>query len=162
MTDGPRRPPAGSAFLLAQLGAHAAARYGERVAALDLAPAQTGLMRLVATEPGRSQQDLAAQLGVVPSKVVGLVDDLESRHLLERRRSTTDRRHYALHLTDLGREAMADIRTVAMEHDADITAALTGDERKLLVELLQRVADHQGLRPGVHPGYQTLRRTRPT
>ena len=46
-----------------------------------------------------------------------------------------------------------------MEHDRDITAALNDEERVRLVELLQRVADQQGLRPGVHPGYQGLRRS---
>lgn len=157
MTAMNKIPPAGGAFLLAQIGAHAATRYGERVAALDLVPAQTGLLRLVAMEPGRSQQDVAGRLGVVPSKVVGLVDELESRGLLERRRSTTDRRHYELHLTDLGRRTMADVREVAMAHDADVTAALTDVERTQLVVLLQRVADQQGLLPGAHPGYRTLR-----
>ena len=161
MSDAPANPipPAGGAFLLAQLGAHATARYAERIAGLDLTPAQTGLLRLVAQEPGRSQQDLATLLGVVPSKIVGLVDSLESLRLVERRRSTTDRRNYALHLTDHGRATMADLRTVAMEHDRDITAALNDEERARLVELLQRVADQQGLRPGVHPGYQGLRRS---
>lgn len=155
-TSGPRLPPAGTAFLLAQLGAHAAARYAERVARLDLTPAHTGLLRLVAREPGRSQQALAAQLGVVPSKVVALVDELEARQLVERRRSTTDRRNHALHLTESGLRTLADVRTVAVEHETDITAALTDEERRVLTELLQKVADSRGLTPGVHPGYRNL------
>lgn len=150
----------GAAFLLAQLGAHVAARYGERVAALDLSPAQTGVLRLVRTEPGLTQRDLATRLGVVPSTVVALVDGLESRGLVERRRSPTDRRQHALHLTDDGMRTMGEIRTVATDHDADVTAALDDDERRVLVALLRRVADQQGLSPGVHPGYATPRRTR--
>ena len=157
MNDG--TPPAGTAFLLAQLGAHAAARYGARVAALDLTPAQTGLLRLVMTEPGLSQRDLARRLGVGPSTVVALVDGLEARGLLERRRSPTDRRHHALHLTEGGTRTMTEIRTIAVDHDADITAALDDDERRALATLLRRVADQQGLRPGVHPGYRTQGRT---
>jgi DNA-binding MarR family transcriptional regulator len=157
MPDAPI-PEVGSAFLLAQLGAHATARYAERVARLGLTPAQTGLMRLVAIGPGLSQRDLAARLGVVPSKVVGLVDELESRGLLERRRSTTDRRNHALHLTDRGRETMAEVRVAAVEHDAEVTTALTDEERGVLAGLLRRVADQQGLRPGVHPGYRDPRR----
>ena len=148
----------GAAFLLAQLGAHAAARYGERIADLDLTPAQTGVLRLVMTGPGLSQRDLATRLGVGPSTVVALVDELETRGLLERRRSPTDRRHHALHLTDAGTRTMAEVRTVAVEHDADLTAALDDDERRVLADLLRRVADQQGLTPGVHPGYRALRR----
>ncbi len=156
-----RLPPAGSAFLLAQIGAHAAARYAERVATIDLTPAGTGLLRLVAQRPGRSQQDLATALGVVPSKVVGLVDDLESHGLVERRRSTTDRRNYALHLTEHGMRVLGQIRDLATAHDAEMTSALTDQERSSLGVLLQKVADDQGLTPGVHPGYRSLRSPRP-
>ena len=49
-------PRFGSAFLLAQVGAHAAQRFTERIGELDLTPAQVGLLRLVASRPGQSQQ----------------------------------------------------------------------------------------------------------
>ena len=146
----------GAAFLLAQLGAHAAGRYAGRVAELELDPAQTGVLHLIAREPGRSQQALADRLGVAPSRVVGLVDGLEARGLLERRRSATDRRTYELHLTGQGQDLLQRLRQVATAHEADVTTALTADERQALVELLRKVADQQGLTPGVHPGYRRL------
>jgi DNA-binding MarR family transcriptional regulator len=146
----------GAAFLLAQLGAHAAGRYAEKVAALDLDPAQTGVLHLIARRPGQSQQALADQLGVAASRVVGLVDGLESRGLLARRRSATDRRNYELHLTDEGQRLLTRLRGVAKAHEDDVTAALTADERDRLVELLRKVADQQGLTPGVHPGYRRM------
>ncbi len=147
---------AGNAFLLAQLGAHATGRYAERIAKLDLTPAHTGVLRLAAQRPGLSQQALATMLGVLPSKVVALVDDLEGKHLLERRRSATDRRHHELHLTEQGERVLAEVRKVARQHELDITAALTEEERRQLLELLSKVADQQGLTPGVHPGYRNL------
>ena len=150
------RPPGGAAFLLAQLGAHAAGRYAEKVAALELDPAQTGVLHLIARRPGQSQQALADQLGVAASRVVALVDGLESRGLLARQRSATDRRNYELHLTDDGQELLTRLREVAVAHEKDVTTALTADERARLIELLQKVADQQGLTPGVHPGYRRL------
>jgi DNA-binding MarR family transcriptional regulator len=149
-------PPDGNAFMLAQIGAHAAARYAQRVARLDLSPAHTGILRLAARQPGLSQQTLSTLLKVLPSKIVSLVDDLENRSLLQRRRSPTDRRNYALQLTDQGHQTMAEIRTIAREHDRDITAALTPDERRQLATLLRKISDQQGLTPGVHPGYGSL------
>jgi DNA-binding MarR family transcriptional regulator len=146
----------GAAFLLAQLGAHAAGRYAEKVAQLELDPAQTGVLHLVAREAGLSQQALADRLGVVPSRVVALVDGLEGRGWLARRRSTTDRRSYELHLTDAGQELLGRLREVAAAHEREVTAALDADERAQLVGLLRRVADQQGLAPGVHPGYRRL------
>ncbi len=65
------------AFLLAQLGAHAAGRFAERIAGLDLTPAQAGLLRLVARTPGRSQRELAGDLGMPPSRFVPFADKLE-------------------------------------------------------------------------------------
>ena len=148
---------AGNAFLLAQLGAHATGRYAERVGKLDLTPAHTGVLRLAAQRPGLSQQALATMLGVLPSKVVALVDDLEGKHLLERRRSATDRRNHELHLTERGEQALGEIRKVARQHELDMTSALTEEERRQLLELLSKIADQQGLTPGVHPGYRNLR-----
>jgi DNA-binding MarR family transcriptional regulator len=153
-TAGP--PPSGAAFLLAQLGAHAAERYAEKVAALDLDPAQTGVLHLIARSPGQSQQALADKLGVAASRVVALVDGLEGRGLLVRRRSATDRRNYELHLTPDGERLLGRLREVAIAHEKDMTTALTAEERGQLVALLEKVADQQGLTPGVHPGYRRV------
>src|SRR3954451_18766547 len=151
-------PPSGVAFLLAQVGAHAAQRFAERVAELGLNPAHVGVLRLVAERSGLSQQALAAALGVAPSKVVGLLDDLENRGLVTRRRSATDRRSSELHLTEAAGQDLARLRTVVRDHDAELTAALDEEELQTLGMLLRRVAAQQGLRPGVHPGYRTMSR----
>lgn len=148
--------PFGTAFLLAQLGAHATARYAERVAVLDLTPAQTGMLHQIAREPGLSQQALATRLGVQPSKIVSWVDELEGRQLLERRRSPTDRRHYQLHLSATGQKVVERLRAIAGVHERDVTAGLTEPERDRLNTLLRKLAVEQGLTPGVHPGYRRL------
>lgn len=162
-TDSRARPPArpagratGAAFLLAQLGAHAAARFADRIGPLGLTPPQTGLMHAIAGQPGRSQQAVAEQLGMHPSSVVALVDALERDGILERRRNPQDRRNYALHLTDPGHAALAGLSGAGAEHEADLCAALTDDERTQLTQLLRRIADQQGLTPGVHPGFRRL------
>ena len=147
----------GSAFLLAQVGAHAAQRYAERIAELDLTPAQVGLLRLVATRPGQSQQAIAAQLGTQPTRLVALVDGLEKRGLIERHRNPDDRRLYALELSEDGRALMSRVALASMAHERAITAALTEDERATLHALLTKIADEQDLTPGVHPGYLRLK-----
>ena len=146
-----------NSFLLAQIGAHAAAVFARRIADLDLTPAQAGLLRLVATQPGQSQQDLARQLRTPPSRLVLLVDHLEERGLVERRRNPDDRRHHALFLTGEGGEFLrTKLGPLGAAHEDDICAALTAAERGQLAGLLGRVAEQQGLIPGLHPGYQQL------
>lgn len=154
---GPGRHRTGNAFLLAQIGAHAAAEFARRVAGLDLTPAHAGLLRLISWQPGQSQQALARQMRTPPSRLVLLVDRLEERGLIERRRNPDDRRHYALYLTAEGGQFMkTELGPVGAAHEDDICAALAPDERDQLRGLLRRVAEQQGLIPGVHPGYQHL------
>src|SRR5579863_1266802 len=101
------------AFLLSQLGAHATALFSERIASLDLTPPQVGFLRLVGSEAGSSQQAIAARLGIAPSRLVPLVDGMEERGLVERRRDPQDRRNHALHLTAEGGRLMGQLNRVA-------------------------------------------------
>jgi DNA-binding MarR family transcriptional regulator len=146
----------GSAFLLAQLGAYAAGRFAERIAELDLTPPQTGLIRAIAAQPGRSQQALATLLGTPPSRLVTLVDGLDERGLVERRRNPDDRRLHALHLTEEGEKLLRRIGEVARAHDEEICGALEPQEREALRALLATLAAEHDLTPGVHPGYRRL------
>jgi len=146
----------GAAFLLTQIGSHAAARFAERIAELDLTPPQTGLLRAVAVAPGQSQQALARLLGTPPSRLVALVDGLDERGLVERRRNPDDRRLHALHLTDAGHDLLRRIAEVGRAHNDAMCAALSDEERTTLTALLTRIAADHGLTPGVHPGYRHL------
>lgn len=157
--DAAPRHRTGNSFLLAQIGAHAAARFAQRISELDLTPPQAGLLRLVAQNPGQSQQVLAQQLGVPASRLVPLVDRLEERGLIERRRNPGDRRHYALYLTEEGGRFMkTGLARIGIAHEDDICAALTAAERDQLHGLLSRIGEQQGLAPGVHPGYRQFGR----
>lgn len=149
-------PEPGAAFLLAQLGSYAATRFTERVAELDLIPAQTGLLRAVASNPGQSQQALAQLLGTPPSRLVALVDALEERGILERRRNPDDRRFHALHLTEAGHQVLRGVGEAARAHNDAICRALDANERDQLRALLTRIADDHDLTPGVHPGYRNI------
>ncbi len=147
------RHPRSTAFLLAQVGARASALFASRLQELELVPAHAGALRTIAGNAGISQQALAALLGMVPSRLVAVLDELEKRGFVERRNDPEDRRVYAIHLTDKGGKAMADIGRVARAHDDAICAPLSDKERELLRSLLARIADDQKLTPGVHPGF---------
>jgi DNA-binding MarR family transcriptional regulator len=151
---------AGAAFLLAQVGAHAASKFAERLAELKLVPAHAGIFRILAAKPAITQQALATTLGTLPSRLVALIDDLESRGLVERRPHETDRRSYALHLTESGISTLQVIGRIAREHQQSLLAALSEEEQAQLAALLQRVADQQRLTPRVHPGYANAERLR--
>ena len=79
------------------------------------------------------------------SRLVAIIDEMESLGLIVREGSTDDRRTNALRLTEKAGRVLADIGKIAREH---------GDT---LAQLLQRVADQQGLPRNVHPGYSSMR-----
>jgi DNA-binding MarR family transcriptional regulator len=158
-SSGPGRS-GGPAFLLAQLGAHAAMKFGQRIAGLDLTPPLAGILRAISASEGMSQKALGVRLGIVPSRLVELLDELDQRGLVERRDDENDRRVYALHLTKKGGATLETLGRIAREHQETLLAALTSSERELLASLLAKVAEEQGLTPGVHPGYAYLRRAR--
>ena len=144
------------AFLLAQLGAHAAAQFAERLRVLNLTPPDAGILRLLRAAAGLSQQELAAKLQIHPSRLVAILDNLEKRGFVERRANPDDRRLYSLHLTKGGGEILDKLSKVAREHQDALLSALNREERNELATLLLRIADQQGLARGVHPGYQRL------
>ena len=146
------------AFLLAQLGAHAAAQFAERLGVLELTPADAGILRLLRAQAGLSQQELAAKLQIHPSRLVAILDNLEKRGFVERRANPDDRRLYSLHPTQAGGETLEKIGSVARKHQDDLLSNISWEERNTLATLLLKIADQQGLVRGVHPGYQRLGR----
>jgi DNA-binding MarR family transcriptional regulator len=157
-----RTQPEGSigsvAFLVAQVGARAAEEFAQSLAALKFAPCDAGILRLLKGEPGMSQQDLAGRLEMHASRLVAVIDALESKGLVAREANAQDRRTYSLKLTVAGDEAMQQIGQVAQRHNEAVCSGLDAGERNKLAELLGRIAAQYELRPGVHPGYKKLGR----
>ena len=137
-----------TASLLAQLGAHATARLTVRLALLELVPAHAGILKILTGKPGMSQCALAMALGMLPSRMVAYVDELERKGLLERRPHESDRRNNALHLTKAGRAAYRATSRLAQEHQQALLAGLSKQQQMQLAELLSLVANHQGLISG--------------
>lgn len=152
-----QRSAPGVAFLLAQVGAAATNRFAAALVEHDLTPPLAGVLRILTTESGLSQQALSERLGAAPSRVVGYLDDLEARGWIVRGRNAGDRRVNEVALTDAGNQAFLLVAGVGRRHEETVTAALTGPERVELGRLLAKVAEAQGLTVGVHPGYRGYR-----
>jgi DNA-binding MarR family transcriptional regulator len=148
---------AGLSFLLAQVGAHGAAQFAERLQPYKLTPAHAGILRVISQEGGISQQKLAKILGMFPSRLVLVLDEMQHMDLIKRTASSSDRRTSALHLTKNGQNMLQVIRRIGQEHQDHLCKSLSTKERETLSQLLSKIADEQGLTPGVHPGYKQLK-----
>lgn len=150
------RPPLSRrvSFLVSQIGSRSAQKFTDRLAPLGLRPSQFGLLVVLSGGGGMSQQQLADTIGVHRNVMVGLVDGLEARGLVRRRVHPNDRRAHAVHLTAEAQDLMRQAEQLADEQEEDLLAGLSPAEAAQLLDLLQRVADHNGLTPGIHPGLQ--------
>jgi DNA-binding MarR family transcriptional regulator len=143
-------PSKRTAFLLSQLGALASSRFAERTREIGLTPSDAGVLRMLGRAPGLSQRALADRLGAVPSRVVPLIDSMEARGLVERVRSSTDRRNYELLLTAEGEKVLRTLREIAEKHDAELLAPLTSEQSAQLGTLLARLSGAHALDMDLH------------
>ena len=138
------------AFLLSQLGSDAASGFEQALRPLGTTPSEAGVLRLIGRNPGISQRAVSEQVGVGSSRIVAVLDRLESRELVERRRSRADRRSHELHLTERGQEILTQLRRVAGRHEREYTASLALDEVEQLQKMLARIAAARGLSVEIH------------
>lgn len=105
-----------------------------------LSPGRIGLLIYVDANPGVTQSRLAEAVRRDRSTMVGVLDELEARALIERRRGA-DRRTNGLWLTRAGRKLLARaVRSIAA-HERRIAARLSAAERRQLLALLGRIAE---------------------
>src|SRR4051812_31017514 len=127
-------------FLLALLGRVAKRRFADALEPTGLkGPEAFALMRLRDLGP-ISQQELAETLDLDPSKLVALLNELESDGLAERRRDPCDRRRHIVEISPRGHERLADADRVMATFEVDFFSGLAADELDELQGLLARVA----------------------
>jgi DNA-binding MarR family transcriptional regulator len=105
----------------------------------ELSPGRAGMLLLIEANPGVPQGRLAEAVKLDRSTMVGVVDSLEDRGLIERRRGT-DRRTNGLWLTRAGKVLAARLRRRIEQHEDRVAARLSGAERAQLLALLEKLA----------------------
>lgn len=103
-----------------------------------LSPGRVGLLILIDANPGVTQSRLAEAVGRDRSTMVGVLDQLEARGLIERRRGD-DRRTNGLWLTRGGRTLLARALKRIAAHERRIAARLSAAERRELLRLLAKI-----------------------
>jgi DNA-binding MarR family transcriptional regulator len=97
-----------------------------------------GVLSAVRAGGVRSQRELGAALGVDKSTLVRIVDDLERRHLVRRRRAANDRRAYEVVLTEEGERRLDEAGALFTEAMTGLLEVFDAADRRRLHELLTR------------------------
>ena len=137
-------------FLLARVSAQVTRATNAALAEAGLRVRQYSVLALVSDTPGGvTQRDLAQLLGLDPSQVVALVDELAAAALVSRNAPATDRRTRVVEATDAGRQARECAAALAQRAVDASLQALTSEDQSALRALLSRVL--AGIEPG-EPG----------
>ena len=109
----------------------------QALAPLSLGVKQHGALSVLVEEGPLSQQRLGERQGVDRTTMVAVVDDLEQRGLVERRRNPHDRRAYALHATREGRRLLRQANEATKRAEEEFLAPIPARDRRRLKQLLK-------------------------
>ena len=148
----PARPPRelvkSPSFLLNRLGWAVKDRVHDGYDAAGWSPFHFTVLAVLDEGARETQATIADALGYDRSYLVGLLDELEKRELIERKRDPADRRRHIVRLTPTGKKTLAKLRALQASIDDDFFAPLSADERATLHTLLHRLATHHDPRFG--------------
>ena len=113
-------------------------RTADALNTIGLTPALFALLNVLGTREGAIQQQLSADMGIDPSAMVTLIDELESAGLAQRRRRPRDRRAWEITITPKGRRTLQRARELAAQVEDEVLGGLSSDERSQLLTLLRR------------------------
>jgi MarR family transcriptional regulator, lower aerobic nicotinate degradation pathway regulator len=106
------------------------------LAALDMRPRHLLTLTVLRDLGGSTQQALATRLSIDRTNLVGLLNELETEGLIERRRSPEDRRRHIVEITPAGRESLARAEFALAAVEDEVLAALDTEQREALYQLL--------------------------
>ena len=112
-------------FRLLRLETSIRTAMGERLKQLDVSVPQLDVLTTLTEQEGMTQQELAARLYVTKGNISGLLDRMVATGLVERRSIASDRRSYAVHLTDAGRALSGNGMAIESQFVQDTIGRLT-------------------------------------
>lgn len=125
--------------LLSQAGEHARALLLQRLASPRLRHRHATVLLLLRQEGDLGQQALVERLGVDPSVLVGLLNDLEADDMVQRRRDPADRRRHIVVLSQRGAEEVDTIQAALGDIERTMFVGLDDDDRAQLRRILTAV-----------------------
>jgi DNA-binding MarR family transcriptional regulator len=140
----PRLPEelvASTAFLIKRLGFVAKDKAMDAYERSGLHPYHHAVLAVLDEGSRETQGAIADALAYDRGQLVGLLDELEERNLVERRRDPADRRRHIVRMTPDGKRALAKLRALARGLEDDFLASLDQTERGRLHALLVRLAE---------------------
>jgi DNA-binding MarR family transcriptional regulator len=139
------QPRHGSAALLDHLARRVRLRAESAIAPLGLRPRHLVALTVLRHGGGSTQQALSTTLQIDSTNLVGLLNELEAEKLIERRRSSEDRRRHIVELTTAGAKRLAEAEFALATVEDEVLGRLDDEQRETLYRLLQQATGADGV-----------------
>ncbi len=113
-------------------------RTAETLNSIGLTPALFALLNVLGARDGAIQQQLSSDMGIDPSAMVKLINELENAGLVKRQRRPGDRRAWEVSITPKGRRTLERARRFVTQVEDEVLGGLTAADRRQLLKLLRR------------------------
>jgi DNA-binding MarR family transcriptional regulator len=113
-------------------------RTAEALETVGLTPPLFALLNVLGAREGAIQQEIGQAMGIDPSTMVSLIDQLERAGLAKRRTHPKDRRAREVAITPKGRRTLEQARVLATRVEDDVLRGLSATQRRQLLTLLRR------------------------
>jgi DNA-binding MarR family transcriptional regulator len=138
----PEELVASTTFLLKRLGFTAKEQGMRAYEGTGLSPYHFAILIALDEDTHETQGSIADALGYDRGQLVGLLDELEERGLVERRRDPSDRRRQLVEMTSEGKKTLNQLRAIAQRLEDQLLAPLDRRDQERLHELLLRLGEH--------------------
>src|SRR5579862_2219544 len=142
----PNELVASPVFLLGRLGFELKRRAADELEDAGFSVYDFSVLTFLAQGACDGQMAMADVLKFDRSQLVGLLDGLEERGLIERRRDPNDRRRHTVTLTAEGQRQLTRLRAVVKQIEEEFLEPLDGESREQLHALLVTLATHHDAR----------------
>jgi DNA-binding MarR family transcriptional regulator len=113
--------------------------FSDAMAPQGITQRQAAVLWLVEENPGIAQFEIAETLTMDRPTMTAIVDKLEDRDWIERKRSVTDRRRHELYLTGEGKKACRSVMKTVRRHEEKFRKLYSANELEQLIEFLRRI-----------------------
>jgi DNA-binding MarR family transcriptional regulator len=125
-------------------------RTADALDSIGLTPALFAILNVLGTRDGAIQQQLSSDMGIDPSAMVKLINELETAGLAERRRRPGDRRAWEVSITPKGRRTVEQARRLVTRIEDEVLGGLTEADRRQLLTLMRQALASAAPQPPWH------------
>ncbi len=100
------------------------------------------VLKVIEANPAVSQTEIAEKSQKDKTNITRILDLLEKRACIERRKDDRDRRMYRVHITEQGKEILNTVNPITQKTDEICTQALSKNQVMALIDSLDAVCDN--------------------